>query len=61
MMPPLRRLIRDESGQDFVEYTLILAFVLVCSVALLLLGGDSITAIWETTNNNLSAAKQAGS
>jgi Flp pilus assembly pilin Flp len=59
MMPPLRRLIEDESGQDFVEYTLILAFVVVCVAALLLLNGDSVAFIWRTTDNNLSAARQA--
>jgi Flp pilus assembly pilin Flp len=59
MKPPLRRLIEDEAGQDFVEYTLILSFVAVCSVAFLLLSGDSITMIWHSTDNTLSTAKKA--
>ena len=59
MKPPLRRLLEDESGQDFIEFTLILALIVVCSAAILLSQGESIAVIWQTTNNNLSAAKEA--
>jgi Flp pilus assembly pilin Flp len=56
-MEILRRCYADESGQDVVEYTLLLAFVVICSAALLFSGQASISGIWTTTNNNLSAAK----
>lgn len=52
---------RDESGQDLVEYSLLLAFVVVVSAALFMVNGASVTTIWTATNNNLSAAKTAAS
>ena len=52
---------RDEQGQDLVEYTLLLAFVAICSAALFIGGGNSIAGIWSTTNSDLVAANTAGS
>ena len=46
----------DESGQDLVEYTLLLAMVCLASAGLFMSGGGSISGIWGVTNNNLSAA-----
>jgi Flp pilus assembly pilin Flp len=56
-MEILRRCYADESGQDLIEYTLLLCFVVLTSAALLFSGQASINTIWTTTNNNLSAAK----
>ncbi len=48
---------RREEGQDLVEYTLLLAFIVVTSAALLLTNQDAIAAIWGITTNNLEKAK----
>ncbi|MGO9093612.1 MAG: Flp family type IVb pilin [Bryobacteraceae bacterium] len=55
-MEILRRCYADESGQDVIEYALLLAFVVLTSAALLFNGQASISTIWTTTNNHLSAA-----
>jgi len=55
------RLVREEVGQDPVEYVLLLAFVCMCSAALLITQGESIAAIWHVTNNNLVAGCAAAS
>ncbi len=47
----------DEAGQDLVEYTLLLAMVCLASAALMIGGGEAVSSIWSTTNNNLSVAK----
>jgi Flp pilus assembly pilin Flp len=47
---------REQAGQDFVEYTLLVAFVAVVSAAVLVLNRDAIAGIWCATNSNLSAA-----
>ncbi len=47
---------QQEDGQDIVEYTLLLAFVVVVSAALFLYNSDSVAAIWTVTNDNLRAA-----
>jgi Flp pilus assembly pilin Flp len=48
--------LRREDGQDLVEYSLLLAFVVVVSAALFLYNSDAVAAIWTITNNNLSSA-----
>ncbi len=48
--------LRDEQGQDLIEYTLLLAFVALASAALFISAGGSINAIWTNANEKLSAA-----
>ena len=49
---------RDEEGQDLVEYTLLLAFLLFCTVAMVGFGGDSIKGIVSTSNSQISAGNE---
>lgn len=51
--------VRDEQGQDLIEYTLLLAFVALASAALFISAGGSITNIWNTANARLAAANSA--
>ena len=53
---PARRLISDESGQDLVEYALLLAFVALAGAAALLNMSGSTVTIWSVANNHLAAA-----
>ncbi len=55
-MTALLHLIGDETGQDVVEYSLLLAFVTVISAALFFSGGDSVKVILCKTDENLSRA-----
>jgi len=58
----LRKLIRDENGQDLVEYSLLLAFVALASAALFIGAGLSIAGIWSLANSRLvNANSVAGS
>jgi Flp pilus assembly pilin Flp len=58
----LKQLVRDEQGQDLIEYTLLLAFVALASAALFISAGGSINTIWSITNERLnSAASSAAS
>jgi Flp pilus assembly pilin Flp len=47
------RFIRDEQGQDLIEYTLLLAFVCLASAALFIGAGNTLAGIWSTTNTIL--------
>ncbi|MGA2133507.1 MAG: Flp family type IVb pilin [Bryobacteraceae bacterium] len=47
---------RQESGQDLIEYTLLLAFVSLCSALLFTSAGSNVSKIWSTTNTTLSTA-----
>lgn len=60
-MKLMKNFIRDEQGQDLVEYTLLLAFVALASAALFIGAGASINTIWQITNNTLSNAAASAS
>jgi Flp pilus assembly pilin Flp len=52
----LKQFLKDEEGQDLIEYTLLLAFVALASAALFINAGGSIAGIWNITNSRLNAA-----
>jgi Flp pilus assembly pilin Flp len=61
-MELLRRFVRDERGQDLIEYTLLMAFVALASASLFISAGGNVQTIWQSANTSLSnAAGQAGS
>jgi Flp pilus assembly pilin Flp len=51
----------DESGQDLIEYTLLLAFVALASAALFIGAGNSVKGIWSVSNSQLAAANTSAS
>jgi Flp pilus assembly pilin Flp len=51
----------DESGQDLIEYTLLMAFVALASAALFIGTGGSVQGIWSTSNSQLTAANTTAS
>jgi len=53
--------LRDEQGQDLIEYTLLLAFVALASAALFIGAGNSVSGIWSVTNSRLVAANTSAS
>ena len=55
------RFMRDEQGQDLVEYTLLLAFVCLASAAVFIGAGGSLKGIWATTNSILVSANTVAS
>ena len=52
----LASLLRDDQGQDLIEYTLLLGFVALASAALLIGAGTTVQSIWSTTNSTLANA-----
>ena len=52
----MNRLWHDDQGQDLIEYTLLMAFVALASAGLFISSGTSISAIWSTSNTQLSGA-----
>ncbi len=44
------RFLREEQGQDLIEYTLLLAFVCLAAAALFIGVGGQISTIWSDTN-----------
>jgi Flp pilus assembly pilin Flp len=58
-MQILRSFLREEDGQDLVEYTLLISFVALASAGLFIVGGGSIAGIWTSANTRLAAANTA--
>lgn len=57
----LMNFLRDEQGQDLVEYTLLLAFVALAAAALFINAGTSINGIWSNANSQLTNANTTAS
>lgn len=55
----LTTFIRDEQGQDLIEYTLLMAFVALASAALFMGAGGSISGIWSSSNSQLTSANSS--
>ncbi len=60
-MTILKNFLRDEQGQDLIEYTLLLAFVALASAALFIGAGGSVSGIWSIANSRLSVANSVAS
>ena len=48
--------VKDEQGQDLIEYTLLMAFIALASAAIFTSAGSSIKGIWSTASSQLAAA-----
>jgi Flp pilus assembly pilin Flp len=57
----LRNFVRDEQGQDLIEYTLLMAFIALASAAIFLNVGGSVNTIWGSANTQLAAAATSAS
>jgi Flp pilus assembly pilin Flp len=52
-----RFFVRDEGGQDMIEYTLLISFIVIVAAALLLVSQQPISTIWTVANTDLSKAQ----
>ena len=57
----LGNFLNEEQGQDLIENTLLLAFVVLASAALFIGAGGSVKGIWSVTNSQLAAASTSAS
>jgi len=46
--------IKDDSGQDLIEYTLLLAFVALAAASLFMSMARSISCIWSNASSKLA-------
>jgi Flp pilus assembly pilin Flp len=52
----LTNFLRNEQGQDLIEYTLLLAFVALAAAALFMTAATSISQIWSNASSRLANA-----
>jgi len=52
----LGRFISDETGQDLIEYSLLIAFIALAGAAMFIGMSGSVNTIWSAANSKLAAA-----
>jgi Flp pilus assembly pilin Flp len=57
----IKNFVREEQGQDLIEYTLLLAFVALVAAAIFIGAGQNAKNIWTIANSHLSNANTAAS
>ena len=57
----MMQFVKDENGQDLIEYTLLMAFVALASAALFIQAGKSLNGIWSSANTQLATANTQAS
>ncbi len=50
---------QNEDGQDLVEYSLLLAFISICALALIITTRTSINGLWDNISEALSSSVTA--
>jgi Flp pilus assembly pilin Flp len=60
-MVSLLRFLKDEQGQDLIEYTLLMAFIALASASIFVSAGGSISGIWGAASNQLATANATAS
>jgi Flp pilus assembly pilin Flp len=51
----LRALVRDDRGQDLIEYALLAALIALASVIAITTAGEQVNAVWEAIVGMLNA------
>ena len=57
----IMRFVKDEQGQDLIEYTLLKAFIALATAANFINAGSSVNSIWKNASNQLSNAAVSAS
>lgn len=55
------RFLKDERGQDLVEYTLLVAFIALASAGIYVDAGTNVANIWSSASTQLSNAATSAS
>ena len=56
MLTFMKKFIRDEEGQDLVEYALLLVFLALAAIAILPTLGSSVNKVFSQSNSSLNAS-----
>lgn len=56
MIGSIQEFIRDEQGQDLIEYSLLIAMIALACVAVMLGTGRTVPGVWVSAGNMLTNA-----
>jgi Flp pilus assembly pilin Flp len=57
----LLNFLREDQGQDLIEYSLLITFIAIACAAFLGIGRPAVNSMWQSSNNQLLQAKSAAS
>jgi Flp pilus assembly pilin Flp len=60
-MKLFQRFLRDEKGQDLIEYTLLVGFIALASAGIFIDAGVNVSGIWGSASTQLSTANVSAS
>jgi Flp pilus assembly pilin Flp len=55
----LSRIWREEDGQDLIEYTLLMTFIVIATAAVIGGGRNALQGIWTSSNSTVTNAATA--
>ena len=58
MLSKLLRLWREDDGQDLIEYTLLVTFIVIVTAGVFSIGGNSIQGIVNTSTSQIVAGNE---
>ena len=61
MMNLVKKLVRDESGQDLAEYGIALAVIAIGAAAIAVAIGTDVQSLWSNAQVDIHSAATAGS
>ena len=56
MLQIIERFLKDEEGQDLVEYALLLVFLALAAISILPTLGSSVNRVFSESNSSLNAS-----
>jgi Flp pilus assembly pilin Flp len=56
MLNFMKNFVKEEQGQDMIEYVLILAFVAIGAAAIITTVGTDLNIVWSVTSTHVSNA-----
>ena len=61
MRQSIQNFLREEDGQDLIEYSLLITFIAIACMWFVGAGRSSVTAIWTSSNSTVTQAASATS
>lgn len=61
MRQRIRRFWQDDEGQDLIEYTLLMTFIVIACMWFVAAGRDSVNHIWTSANSTVTTAGSSAS
>jgi Flp pilus assembly pilin Flp len=59
MLDRAQRLLAEEEGQDLIEYSLLMCFIVIACMWFVGAGRDPVNGVWTSANHQVTSAQTA--